>query len=96
MSTCLKQHFLYRGYGYSTPFANKRKIQNPEGRWQPAQKMPDMSENEERCQNPKPKTRKPNPNPREENGKKKRTGREKKGNGSFPILKQTRLKSVEL
>ena len=58
--------------------------------------MGGMSKNEERCQNPKPKTRKPNPNPREENGKKKRTGREKKGNGSFPILKQTRLKRVEL
>ena len=55
-----------------------------------------VSKNEERCQNPKTKTRKPNPNPREENGKKKRTGREKKGNGSCPILKQTRLKRVEL
>ena len=38
-----------------------------------------MSKKEERLQNPRPKTRKPNPNPREENGKKKRTGREKEG-----------------
>ena len=41
---------------------------------------------EERCQNPRPKTRKPNPNPREENGKKKRTGREK-GKRIFPYPK---------
>ena len=46
----------------------------------------DMSKKEERCQNPKPKTRKPNPNPREENGKKKRTGREK-GKRIFPYPK---------
>ena len=53
-----------------------------------------VSKNEERCQNPKPKTRKPNPNPREENGKKKRTGREKKGNGSFPILNGQHVRAL--
>ena len=45
-----------------------------------------VSKKEERWQNPRPKTRKPNPNPREENGKKKRTGREK-GKRIFPYPK---------